>query len=195
MNPPPGIPDLVPAPPTGGATVEKAKPATQSDLRKRKASSLSKSSAPASDKDRPLTDAQKTERRERNREHAKRSRLRKKFLLESLQEQINGLQSENESLKSIIRAECGERGEKGDGRAGDGAMRHRPPRGSCNTDEGSNPLCLPSSAHFSPLFHFSSPLSPLKPPSSSRTTRRRGEGPRGSSLLYPCPPALALSRH
>ncbi len=53
----------------------------------------------------PLTDAQRVERRERNREHAKRSRLRKKFLLESLQEQINGLQSENESLKNIIRTE------------------------------------------------------------------------------------------
>ena len=70
--------------------MEKAKPATHSDLRKRKASSLGPKNP--QEKDRPLTDAQKTERRERNREHAKRSRLRKKFLLESLQEQINGLQ-------------------------------------------------------------------------------------------------------
>ena len=52
-----------------------------------------------------LTNAQKIERRERNREHAKRSRLRKKFLLESLQEQIEGLQSEIHTLKSIIRTE------------------------------------------------------------------------------------------
>jgi PAS domain S-box-containing protein len=53
-----------------------------------------------------LTDQQKVERRERNRKHAKRSRLRKKFLLESLQEQINGLQDEIESLKDIIKKEC-----------------------------------------------------------------------------------------
>ena len=32
---------------------------------------------------------QRTERRERNKEHAKRSRIRKKFLLESLQQQVN----------------------------------------------------------------------------------------------------------
>lgn len=58
-----------------------------------------------------LTDQQKVERRERNRKHAKRSRLRKKFLLESLQEQINGLQSEIESLKNIIRRECPDKAE------------------------------------------------------------------------------------
>ena len=52
-----------------------------------------------------LTESQKIERRERNREHAKRSRLRKKFLLESLQEQIEGLQSEIGNLKDIIRRE------------------------------------------------------------------------------------------
>jgi PAS domain S-box-containing protein len=49
-----------------------------------------------------LTDQQKIERRERNRKHAKRSRLRKKFLLESLQDQISGLQSEIDALKDII---------------------------------------------------------------------------------------------
>ncbi len=58
-----------------------------------------------------LTDQQKVERRERNRKHAKRSRLRKKFLLESLQEQINGLQSEIESLKEIIQRECPDKAE------------------------------------------------------------------------------------
>mmetsp|Transcript_18639 Transcript_18639/g.40344 ORF Transcript_18639/g.40344 Transcript_18639/m.40344 type:complete len:391 (+) Transcript_18639:360-1532(+) len=52
-----------------------------------------------------LTESQKIERRERNREHAKRSRLRKKFLLESLQEQIDGLQSEIHMLKNIIKSE------------------------------------------------------------------------------------------
>lgn len=52
-----------------------------------------------------LTESQKIERRERNREHAKRSRLRKKFLLESLQEQIEGLQGEIHTLKDIIKRE------------------------------------------------------------------------------------------
>jgi PAS domain S-box-containing protein len=51
-----------------------------------------------------LTDKQKIERRERNREHAKRSRLRKKFLLESLQEQIHGLQEQLEKFKDTLRS-------------------------------------------------------------------------------------------
>mmetsp|Transcript_19042 Transcript_19042/g.31596 ORF Transcript_19042/g.31596 Transcript_19042/m.31596 type:complete len:329 (-) Transcript_19042:15-1001(-) len=58
-----------------------------------------------------LTDQQKVERRERNREHAKRSRLRKKFLLESLQEQIHGLQAELETLKDVIKKELPEKSE------------------------------------------------------------------------------------
>lgn len=37
----------------------------------------------------------KVERRERNREHAKRSRIRKKFLLESLQQSVTMLKEEN----------------------------------------------------------------------------------------------------
>jgi len=56
-----------------------------------------------------LTESQKIERRERNREHAKRSRLRKKFLLESLQEQIEGLQGEIHTLKDIIKRELPDR--------------------------------------------------------------------------------------
>ena len=56
-----------------------------------------------------LTDQQKIERRERNREHAKRSRLRKKFLLESLQEQIHGLQADVEALKNVIKTEIPEK--------------------------------------------------------------------------------------
>jgi len=49
-----------------------------------------------------MTEKQRTERRERNREHAKRSRIRKKFLLESLQEQYLGLQHENMKLREIV---------------------------------------------------------------------------------------------
>lgn len=52
-----------------------------------------------------LTEKQKLERRERNREHAKRSRLRKKFLLESLQEQIHGLQEQMDKLKEVLHKE------------------------------------------------------------------------------------------
>jgi hypothetical protein len=37
-----------------------------------------------------------------NREHAKRSRVRKKFLLESLQQSVHALQEENDKLKSQI---------------------------------------------------------------------------------------------
>ena len=52
---------------------------------------------------RRMTEEQKVERRERNREHAKRSRVRKKFLLESLQKSVNALQEENDKLRGAIR--------------------------------------------------------------------------------------------
>jgi len=42
------------------------------------------------------------ERRQRNREHAKRSRVRKKFMLESLQEQVGSLQLENQRLRTLV---------------------------------------------------------------------------------------------
>lgn len=42
------------------------------------------------------------ERRLRNREHAKRSRVRKKFMLESLQEQVRKLQEENLDLRLLV---------------------------------------------------------------------------------------------
>jgi len=42
------------------------------------------------------------ERRQRNREHAKRSRVRKKFMLESLQEQVRQLQKENQGLRMLV---------------------------------------------------------------------------------------------
>jgi len=40
--------------------------------------------------------------RERNREHAKRSRIRKRLLLDSLQDQLLGLRSENLNLRRVI---------------------------------------------------------------------------------------------
>ena len=43
-----------------------------------------------------------SERRLRNREHAKRSRVRKKFMLEGLQLQVRGLQDENSTLRMLI---------------------------------------------------------------------------------------------
>ena len=45
--------------------------------------------------------------RERNREHAKRSRIRKKFLLESLQQSVSLLKEENDKLKSTITSRLG----------------------------------------------------------------------------------------
>ena len=45
--------------------------------------------------------------RERNREHAKRSRIRKKFLLESLQTSVSSLKDENEKLRSSLRHHLG----------------------------------------------------------------------------------------
>jgi len=42
------------------------------------------------------------ERRQRNREHAKRSRIRKKFMLESMQEQVRTLQRENHRLRLLV---------------------------------------------------------------------------------------------
>mmetsp|Transcript_21285 Transcript_21285/g.24195 ORF Transcript_21285/g.24195 Transcript_21285/m.24195 type:complete len:434 (-) Transcript_21285:4-1305(-) len=44
------------------------------------------------------------ERRQRNREHAKRSRVRKKFLLESLQADVSQLQSDNNGLRMLIQS-------------------------------------------------------------------------------------------
>jgi len=46
--------------------------------------------------------------RERNREHAKRSRIRKKFLLESLQQSVSLLKDENDKLRSSIRSHLGD---------------------------------------------------------------------------------------
>ena len=42
------------------------------------------------------------ERRQRNREHAKRSRVRKKFMLESLQAEVLDLQKENQRLRMLV---------------------------------------------------------------------------------------------
>nr|AML79083.1 putative LOV domain-containing protein [Sargassum hemiphyllum] len=56
---------------------------------------------------RNMTEQQRLDRRERNREHAKRSRVRKKFLLESLQKSVTALQEENEKLRGAIRSNLG----------------------------------------------------------------------------------------
>ena len=62
---------------------------------------------------------------ERNREHAKRSRIRKKFLLESLQQSVAMLKEENDKLRESIRQHVGDEqaeallAEKMDGSNGD----------------------------------------------------------------------------
>jgi PAS domain S-box-containing protein len=60
----------------------------------------------------PMSDQAVAERRQRNREHAKRSRVRKKFMLESLQQEVNNLQKENEVLRQIIQAKIPEHAQK-----------------------------------------------------------------------------------
>ena len=120
LQPPPPAPlvsnsDFYAGSPVSVAAKRKAEEALENDSASGTAE-LSSASVTASSSakkldSKSLTDQQKVERRERNRKHAKRSRLRKKFLLESLQEQINGLQSEIESLKDIIRRECPDKAE------------------------------------------------------------------------------------
>jgi len=53
-----------------------------------------------------------TKRRERNRVHAKQSRVRKKFFLESLQEQVNTLQAENSKLRMIVQEKMPQHAER-----------------------------------------------------------------------------------
>lgn len=65
-------------------------------------------SSGSSARERKMTDTQKSERRERNREHAKRSRIRKKILLESLQQSVSLLKEENDKLRSSIRHHLGD---------------------------------------------------------------------------------------
>jgi len=60
----------------------------------------------------PMSEQAIAERRQRNREHAKRSRVRKKFMLESLQEQVRGLQRENVELRMIIQEKIPEKAQK-----------------------------------------------------------------------------------
>ena len=59
-----------------------------------------------------MSDQAVAERRQRNREHAKRSRVRKKFMLESLQEQVLSLQGENQHLRTIIQDKIPEHAQK-----------------------------------------------------------------------------------
>jgi PAS domain S-box-containing protein len=59
-----------------------------------------------------MSDGAIAERRQRNREHAKRSRVRKKFMLESLQEQVLSLQHENAGLRVIIQDNIPEHAQK-----------------------------------------------------------------------------------
>ncbi|KAG5183189.1 AUREO-like protein, partial [Tribonema minus] len=53
---------------------------------------------------------QQQKRRERNRVLAKRTRLRKKFMFQSLQTQVSSLHQENARLKGIVATRCGDRG-------------------------------------------------------------------------------------
>ena len=59
-----------------------------------------------------LSDQAMAERRQRNREHAKRSRVRKKFLLESLQAEVRDLQKENNDLRMLVQAKIPQQAQK-----------------------------------------------------------------------------------
>mmetsp|Transcript_53613 Transcript_53613/g.154541 ORF Transcript_53613/g.154541 Transcript_53613/m.154541 type:complete len:450 (-) Transcript_53613:143-1492(-) len=59
-----------------------------------------------------MSDQAVAERRQRNREHAKRSRVRKKFMLESLQEQVSQLQLENQRLRTLVQDNIPEHAQK-----------------------------------------------------------------------------------
>eukprot|EP00538_Stauroneis_constricta_P013241 CAMPEP_0119555116 /NCGR_PEP_ID=MMETSP1352-20130426/7427_1 /TAXON_ID=265584 /ORGANISM="Stauroneis constricta, Strain CCMP1120" /LENGTH=610 /DNA_ID=CAMNT_0007601829 /DNA_START=521 /DNA_END=2353 /DNA_ORIENTATION=- len=59
-----------------------------------------------------MTDQAIAERRLRNREHAKRSRVRKKFMLESMQEQVLQLQKENQRLRTLVQDNIPEHAQK-----------------------------------------------------------------------------------
>jgi hypothetical protein len=52
------------------------------------------------------------ERKRRNREHAKRSRVRKKYMLESLQAEVFQLQEENKKLRRIMAQVFGDKFEE-----------------------------------------------------------------------------------
>ena len=45
---------------------------------------------------------ERVERRERNREHAKRSRIRKRVILDLLQDQLAALRTENVKLRRVV---------------------------------------------------------------------------------------------
>ena len=49
-----------------------------------------------------MTEEQLVERRERNREHAKKSRIRKRVLLDLLQDQLSALRGENVNLRRVV---------------------------------------------------------------------------------------------
>lgn len=81
---------------------------TTSSKKRRAAAAASYPSHPAAPSPTSDEDSSKkavAERRMRNREHAKRSRVRKKFLLESLQEEVRGLQEDNKNLRLKIQKE------------------------------------------------------------------------------------------
>ncbi|KAH8097162.1 hypothetical protein JL720_43 [Aureococcus anophagefferens] len=95
LPPPPTAPAAPAAPADDGGDDDDDDDARGGSARRQEAA------APAEPKS--MTDQQRVERRERNREHAKRSRIRKKFLLESLLEQVSDLRDENKSLRQAIR--------------------------------------------------------------------------------------------
>jgi PAS domain S-box-containing protein len=92
---------------TTPATTAAASPSSNTNTTATAASSTNSNPKKRTASERRMSEQQKSERRERNREHAKRSRIRKKFLLESLQQSVSLLKEENDKLRGSIRSHLG----------------------------------------------------------------------------------------
>lgn len=107
----PGYPATVMGPATATAAVAASAPCMQPPQKENHHIGFATPAAGRATKSRrtrKMSEQQQNERRERNREHAKRSRIRKKFLLESLQQSVQLLKEENEKLKDSIKIHLGE---------------------------------------------------------------------------------------
>ena len=87
---------------TTAAAMLAANPLLMASIAHQPNSLLSNMSAPLPMNKHAVEEQMAEERRLRNREHAKRSRVRKKFMLESLQQQVRGLQDENSTLRLLV---------------------------------------------------------------------------------------------
>jgi len=89
-----------------------------------------------------VSDHAVAERRQRNREHAKRSRVRKKFVLESMQEQVHRLQVENQRLRTLVQDNIPEHAQKIISECCQSSSLFADPKGEGDGNEDSKPQAL-----------------------------------------------------